>query len=384
MICNNIHNQNEIAPDGLPVQSTGCTALNTQKKQKRSGKKNLLIFLSGLLIGAVLFTALFATVGSGFFTGTVGVRPSSADTIINAVKSGDLVVVFSYGEIGSMSMFADFEMAYNKLIGKYNDKIKFYKFDVYNSHYYNLENRYLCYFNALSFFVDGQMLIYMQSGLKRGNDFIREVDRYFVPDVTVPDPNVYEMFSGRSFLGRPLGYEGYDVIGEVRLFATETVKENYQKCDGRTLEGFRYSILAKQYGSWDKDNVRLTLPNLDDDLSSLGIYYYVCANAGLAPDLYNVLGEVIDGIKYEKCTKVDIKKFYVGEIKLAEKESITANNGYLILCDGSELNIADYQELYAKIGTSFGGDGTVTFKLPNLSGKSPMVGAEYYICFKGI
>ena len=51
-----------------------------------------------------------------------------------------------------------------------------------------------------------------------------------------------------------------------------------------------------------------------------------------------------------------------------------APNGYLI-CDGTEYNIADYERLAdhfeAEFGTKnhFGGDGTTTFKVPDLRGE---------------
>ena len=39
------------------------------------------------------------------------------------------------------------------------------------------------------------------------------------------------------------------------------------------------------------------------------------------------------------------------------------------LCHGQLLNISDHQALYALIGTYFGGDGRVTFALPDLRGR---------------
>lgn len=38
-------------------------------------------------------------------------------------------------------------------------------------------------------------------------------------------------------------------------------------------------------------------------------------------------------------------------------------------CDGSLLSISEYPDLYALIGTTYGGDGTTTFALPDLAGK---------------
>lgn len=60
---------------------------------------------------------------------------------------------------------------------------------------------------------------------------------------------------------------------------------------------------------------------------------------------------------------------FIGEI------TIFAGNfapmGWLF-CDGSELPIVQYQALYSLIGTYYGGNGTTTFKLPDLRGRVPM------------
>lgn len=42
------------------------------------------------------------------------------------------------------------------------------------------------------------------------------------------------------------------------------------------------------------------------------------------------------------------------------------------LCDGSQLSIAQNTALYALIGTTFGGNGTSTFNLPDLRGRTPV------------
>lgn len=42
------------------------------------------------------------------------------------------------------------------------------------------------------------------------------------------------------------------------------------------------------------------------------------------------------------------------------------------MCDGTLLPISQYQELYALIGTVYGGNGTTNFALPNLNGRVPI------------
>ncbi len=42
------------------------------------------------------------------------------------------------------------------------------------------------------------------------------------------------------------------------------------------------------------------------------------------------------------------------------------------LCDGSSVRISDNQQLFALLGTTWGGDGTTSFKLPDLRGRVPI------------
>lgn len=60
---------------------------------------------------------------------------------------------------------------------------------------------------------------------------------------------------------------------------------------------------------------------------------------------------------------------YVGEIRMFGGNY--APEGWL-LCDGREVPIADYQVLFTLIGTTYGGDGTSTFAVPDLRGRVPI------------
>jgi len=51
--------------------------------------------------------------------------------------------------------------------------------------------------------------------------------------------------------------------------------------------------------------------------------------------------------------------------------------------DGRTLQIVQYQALYAVLGARFGGNGTTTFAIPNLSGIAPN-GLTYAICDQGL
>jgi microcystin-dependent protein len=60
---------------------------------------------------------------------------------------------------------------------------------------------------------------------------------------------------------------------------------------------------------------------------------------------------------------------YIGEIRIFA--GIFAPEGWHF-CDGSTLKIYENQALYALIGTTYGGDGQVSFMLPNLSSALPV------------
>ncbi|KUR78181.1 phage tail protein [Novosphingobium sp. FSW06-99] len=60
---------------------------------------------------------------------------------------------------------------------------------------------------------------------------------------------------------------------------------------------------------------------------------------------------------------------YIGEIRLWPCTRIPT--GYH-LCDGSLLAISNYQALFALIGTTYGGDGTTNFAVPDLRNRVPV------------
>ncbi len=60
---------------------------------------------------------------------------------------------------------------------------------------------------------------------------------------------------------------------------------------------------------------------------------------------------------------------YVGEIRAFGFSF--APSGWAF-CNGQPMSIANFQTLYAVIGTIYGGDGINTFNLPNLQGYVPM------------
>jgi len=53
-------------------------------------------------------------------------------------------------------------------------------------------------------------------------------------------------------------------------------------------------------------------------------------------------------------------------------------------CEGQVLAITSFQALYSILGTTYGGDGRKTFKLPDLKKQSKQLKAKYIIALQGV
>lgn len=60
---------------------------------------------------------------------------------------------------------------------------------------------------------------------------------------------------------------------------------------------------------------------------------------------------------------------YLGEILFFTGKYIPVN---YLACAGQILNVADYEALFAAIGTTYGGNGSTTFGLPDLRARIPV------------
>jgi microcystin-dependent protein len=60
---------------------------------------------------------------------------------------------------------------------------------------------------------------------------------------------------------------------------------------------------------------------------------------------------------------------YLGEIRLFAFHRTPID---WLPCNGQSVSIATYDSLYSLIGTTYGGNGTTTFALPNLNGRVPV------------
>ncbi|WP_223585483.1 phage tail protein [Microbacterium sp. OVT16B] len=62
-----------------------------------------------------------------------------------------------------------------------------------------------------------------------------------------------------------------------------------------------------------------------------------------------------------------MSEYYIGEIRLFAGNFAPAGWAF---CNGQLVSIAENETLYALIGTTYGGDGQTTFRLPDLQGRS--------------
>ncbi len=79
----------------------------------------------------------------------------------------------------------------------------------------------------------------------------------------------------------------------------------------------------------------------------------------------------------DKQADQDAMKGYLGEIKMYAGNNLLRN---WAICDGTELLISDYPELYEVIGSKFGGNGYKTFKIPNIPDNNQVF---HIICIDG-
>ena len=71
---------------------------------------------------------------------------------------------------------------------------------------------------------------------------------------------------------------------------------------------------------------------------------------------------------------------YIGEIRMVGFNFVPVGWAF---CDGSLLSISEYDVLFNLIGTTYGGDGTTNFALPDLRGRIPVhVGTGYVLAQK--
>jgi microcystin-dependent protein len=76
-------------------------------------------------------------------------------------------------------------------------------------------------------------------------------------------------------------------------------------------------------------------------------------------------------------------EYIIGQIVLFSFKLEDADRRGLLICEGQKLQVARFPQLFNLIGTSFGGDGTTWFSIPDYRTITPK-GSYYYIAYQGM
>jgi len=126
----------------------------------------------------------------------------------------------------------------------------------------------------------------------------------------------------------------------------------------QTYCGALYAALGKRFGS---SGYYFRLPNLEEVALSNSLDVLLQGNTSEAILLKPTM----------RYAGSDPLFSYTGQIHLYAGNAIPEGwSERLIPCDGRELVISDYQNLFNVLGTTFGGDGRTTFNVPDLRATS--------------
>jgi microcystin-dependent protein len=149
-------------------------------------------------------------------------------------------------------------------------------------------------------------------------------------------------------------------IGEIQLFPYNYAPIGWLECKGQVVNivsnNALFSLLGARFGG--DGTSTFALPDMRGMEPTKDLRYYI-ATSGYYP--------VHDGGSNED---------FIGEIKLFPYNFDPS--GY-IRCDGRILNISEYDALFALIGTTYGGNGITTFKLPDMRSMEPNEYTRYCI-----
>jgi microcystin-dependent protein len=149
-------------------------------------------------------------------------------------------------------------------------------------------------------------------------------------------------------------------IGTMALFPYTFTPVGFLPCDGQQLPKAGNEELAQVLGVTGET---ITLPKLTAPLP--GLTYALMARGPVPP-------------KFKTARSVEA---FMGTIALQAVGFVP--DGWMA-CEGQLLPIRQYTAQYSLLGTTFGGDGMVTFALPDLRGKEPAPGLQYCLVFQGI
>lgn len=170
-------------------------------------------------------------------------------------------------------------------------------------------------------------------------------------------------------------------MGEIRIVPYATAPKGWSVCDGRLLPIMEnmplFSLLELNYGGDGK--TEFALPNLTGRvLLGTGAEYRLGmteekaeAPATTQPRLGSLALNIIiatEGI-YPGAGSRDSDEPLPGEIRMFGGDFAPVGWRF---CDGQTLSAAEHPRLFDLLQNTFGGDGKTNFKLPDLSGRTPV------------
>ena len=205
-------------------------------------------------------------------------------------------------------------------------------------------------------------------------------------------PVVYRTFPGTMFDDLDIGATYDYFLSEISL---TVVNYDIEKCTiagkGKTLplqsNTALFALIENHYGG---DSVNFGLPDLSGQIPLSGLTYQIRLSGVFPPRGYEELTQIynIGDIKYMEIPFANRNRaLYLGEIILAKNldEEALLDSEELFPCDGRELSTSTYAPLYSITGNRFGGNGSQTFRIPDLSNITPPIeGAKYYIVMRGL
>lgn len=171
------------------------------------------------------------------------------------------------------------------------------------------------------------------------------------------------------------------LVGEVRLFAyepAEAVAQAWLPCDGRVLaiRGNQelYSLIGNSFGGDGLTTFALPKVASVPGGAAAPLEHRIAA-AGTYPDFGG------DALTPSYSDRIDYGTYLPAITRVAYGNRANDLTGYA-LCAGQTIDLAsDWYALYSLLGNRYGGDGTRTFRLPNLP---PSAGLSHMLLYGGI
>ncbi|WP_260504002.1 tail fiber protein [Paenibacillus illinoisensis] len=157
------------------------------------------------------------------------------------------------------------------------------------------------------------------------------------------------LWNNSSIFERAQAAEVEPYLGEIRLFPYNAIPRGWMPARGQSMSITQntalYSLLGNNYGGDGKTT--FSLPNLSGAAPD-GTGYYI-AIKGIFPSRDESIYSAVPSV--------------LGEVRIFPYGFTPP--GFLA-ANGQEVSKSTYSGLYEMIGTTYGGDGSTTFKLPNM------------------